>query len=663
MKIIAAIFTLFLSITTPASAVSANDFYFKDATIDYYLEKTDTGSTMHVKEVLTAVFPETDQNHGITRRIPFTNLDGKNITVKDFNALNLSVLRNGAAEPVSKVEQDSDEYILYIGSADSYVHGTQIYTLEYDFNNVISEFTANNINVTGNQSNDVAYQELYWDTNGTGWSQKFEKLTANLHLPASIAKNLTSGTSCYVGYYGISGQSRCNITVDDETTYSPNSANSITSIDTPATTAETIITFETSNLAAGENLTFAVDFQAGTFFVPELAKDYTLVIMAIVLATICLIIISIAIVYYYKTGYKKRKYYKGLFIAPQYSPEKTYHVAEAAELSINRTENSYVATLLELATSKKISIVKGEPTKYLKKDTWSLKINSTDGLTESQTDLLKILNGGDSIKNVEEIKIKKHTATSDLAALSRLYHSDAISNLKDLGLLVKKTSTKSSTLISLITIIVFVFGFSWISIIGSGVLAAIKNVATGFGISTTGVLIGEKFLPIIMATLVIATIIIIIAIIATNSKYKRYSEKGLDSAAYLEGLKLYIKMAEADRLKFLQSVKGADTSKEGIVKLYEKLLPYAALFGLEDSWMDEFNKYCQDVNYSPTWYSGDGYLTGYMLGSMTSNINSTVASSTSYSSSSSSGGSSFSSGGGGGGFSGGGGGGGGGGGW
>ena len=121
-------------------------------------------------------------------------------------------------------------------------------------------------------------------------------------------------------------------------------------------------------------------------------------------------------------------------------------------------------------------------------------------------------------------------------------------------------------------------------------------------------------------------------------------------------------MAEAERIKFLQSVKGADVSEKGIVKLYETLLPYAALFGLEDSWMDEFNKYCKEINYSPDWYSGDEFLTGYMLGNMVSHVNHTVSSSTSYSNSSS-GGSSFSSGGGGGGFSGGGGGGGGGGGW
>ena len=74
---------------------SANDFYFSDYTADYYLSKLEDGtSKLHVKEVFTAVFPETDQNHGITRTIPFKNQDGRNKTIKNEEAMNLSVLRN-----------------------------------------------------------------------------------------------------------------------------------------------------------------------------------------------------------------------------------------------------------------------------------------------------------------------------------------------------------------------------------------------------------------------------------------------------------------------------------------------------------------------------------------------------------------------------------------
>lgn len=132
---------------------------------------------------------------------------------------------------------------------------------------------------------------------------------------------------------------------------------------------------------------------------------------------------------------------------------------------------------------------------------------------------------------------------------------------------------------------------------------------------------------------------------------------------YLEGLELYITMAEAERLKFLQSVEGADTSSEGIVKLYEKLLPWASLFGAEESWVKEMSKYYEVDGVDET-INAD-LLNGLISSSISRDISRIVNYSTTYIDSSSSGGSwsSGSSGGGGGGFSGGGGGGGGGGGW
>jgi uncharacterized membrane protein len=126
---------------------------------------------------------------------------------------------------------------------------------------------------------------------------------------------------------------------------------------------------------------------------------------------------------------------------------------------------------------------------------------------------------------------------------------------------------------------------------------------------------------------------------------------------HLEGLKEFIRVAEADRLQMLQSVSGAErvTTTDGaaIVKIYERLLPYAVLFGLEKEWAEEISKY-YDTN-PPDWYSGTSAFSAGAFAAGVSSFSSTV--STSYSGSS---GSSSSGGGGGGGSSGGGGGGGGG---
>ena len=130
--------------TANVSAKNTNNFYFEDANFSYYLSKNDDGtSNLHVEETLTAIFPDTDQNHGITRSIPYTNQGGENITAESKNALNFKVMRNGVAEEISKTETSNGAYVFYIGNKNTYVHGRQVYALSYDFNNVITEFDSN----------------------------------------------------------------------------------------------------------------------------------------------------------------------------------------------------------------------------------------------------------------------------------------------------------------------------------------------------------------------------------------------------------------------------------------------------------------------------------------------------------------------------------------
>jgi uncharacterized membrane protein YgcG len=97
---------------------------------------------------------------------------------------------------------------------------------------------------------------------------------------------------------------------------------------------------------------------------------------------------------------------------------------------------------------------------------------------------------------------------------------------------------------------------------------------------------------------------------------------GVEKREYLLGLKLYMKMAEADRLKALQSPRGELTEKINVadntqlVKLYEKLLPYAMLFGIEKDWAKEFSALYTE---SPDWYAGhSAFNAAYFAGSMAS---------------------------------------------
>ncbi|MBO7720160.1 DUF2207 domain-containing protein [Candidatus Saccharibacteria bacterium] len=630
------VLVLFMTLFTPvlssnASASSANNFYFTDAVFDYYLDRAEDGtSKMHVEETLTAVFPDTNQNHGITRSIPYTNQGGTNVTAESKNALNFKVKRNGKNENVAKTSTENGAYIFYVGDKNTYVHGEQVYNLSYDFTNVItrfSEMTTEQVQCIQApcpaQSALHEYQEIYWDTNGTGWSQTFENLTANLHLPDDVMdKVLTSQTSCYVGRYGSNNQSRCRFYKSDSNT----------------------ITFTTTNLKAGENLTFAVDFEPGTFVIEEMQRSYLLVILTVIHAIVACGVIAYVLYKHSRKNHDKKSYYKDLFVAPQYQPYKGVTVAEAEKICVESVKSSKVATLLELAVNKKIQIIRTEKDGVIgKKKIWKIKMISSKNLTEPQTDIIKLLHGGSMPADGTEFEVKKQTYSYSLARINRSYPTDAEAMLKSSGFL--EADHKPSGIIYLPILFFFLHIMAFTFAIALLFDNDLKYFAYGACLFTT---FGIDFIGIFLSILLPVRL----------KDYAKYTEKGLDLSNYYRGLKLYITMAEKDRLEFLQSVKGADTSDKGIVKLYEKLLPYACLFGVEKSWMEELNKYYDRIaDYDPYWYYGDGYITGYMLGSMMSSVNSSISSGSMSSSSSSS------SGGGGGGFSGGGGGGGGGGGW
>ena len=105
------------------------------------------------------------------------------------------------------------------------------------------------------------------------------------------------------------------------------------------------------------------------------------------------------------------------------------------------------------------------------------------------------------------------------------------------------------------------------------------------------------------------------------------------------------------------TVAGFDASgdEKKLIKLYERVLPYAVLFGQEKEWSKQIGHYYEQAGEQPDWYSGAGAFSAIAFASGMSSLDTAASNASGYSSSS--GGSS------GGGFAGGGGGGGGGGGW
>lgn len=94
------------------------------------------------------------------------------------------------------------------------------------------------------------------------------------------------------------------------------------------------------------------------------------------------------------------------------------------------------------------------------------------------------------------------------------------------------------------------------------------------------------------------------------------SKEGNDTYYKLLGLKMYINTAEKHRIEF-------HNDPEKYIGVFEKLLPYAILFGLEKKWIKEF----EDIYITPPdWYQGDisTFNTLHLINSVSS-INSSIS--------------------------------------
>lgn len=91
----------------------------------------------------------------------------------------------------------------------------------------------------------------------------------------------------------------------------------------------------------------------------------------------------------------------------------------------------------------------------------------------------------------------------------------------------------------------------------------------------------------------------------------KYTGKGIEMRAQMEGLKMYITTAEKLRMR--------DLTPEH----FEDLLPYAVAFGVEVAWCKQFEDVLKKFNYRPTWYdtssaySYSSNLVGYGISSIT----------------------------------------------
>ena len=576
---------------TAATAVSAStgvdDFEFSSFEADYYLGRDAEGhSTLRTVETLVAEFPNYDQNRGIIRAIP-AHYDGVPL---ETTVVSISD-SEGNTEPYEVI--DTGDFIEVSLGTDDFVQGTVSYTLTYDQRNVVRAFA------------DTGVDELYWDTNGTGFAQPFGSTTARVHVDPSVAPTLTGAATCYRGPQG--STDTCEITRADD-----------------AATGSALLTASTPSLGAGENLTVAIAFTAGTFVqvpadpsysaptVPSPGDpDYTggdyyygygdtgptptwshllggfLTLLAVGGGAVAL---------FRRFGPGRDAPGRGVII-PQYSVPRGVNLLEAAAL-LGRDHAGISAQLVSFAVRGNLRIL-------------DYPVSSGDARYTLQ------------LVHANNVDPQEHWM------LQAIFAPDlAPGAVREIGVTDDQLATAFGNLGTAANGSVELRGWRGKSSMMTGIGIAVGLVILGFieVIAIIGTTVIGAFSPWFAVALAVTIAAALLSFIVALRK-GGLTPAGAEQKDYLLGMRMYLELAEEERFQALQSPAGAervnagktisadktvsagdtvDTADRGqVVKLYEKLLPFAVLWGIEEQWSEELAAYYDQTDV-PDWYVGNG---------------------------------------------------------
>lgn len=503
------------------------------------------------------------------------------------------VSSDSGAPTLYTTTNENSNLVLKIGDANRTITGRQEYTIDYTVRNVISFYPD--------------HDELYWDVNGNQWQQRFLSVSTTLHLPQGL--RLSAATpQCYVGSYGSTDQ-HCSIAASDN--------------------ARTLEAKSLRVLSPTETLTTVVGFQKG-YFAPSTIIDtlgeYSAGAVAFFVPFILLAVP--AGIYWYKRGRDPKN---RTTIVPEYEAPDGLKPIEVGTVLDFKTDNSDItATIIDLAIRGYVKIIEENKKRLLLGHklvyTFELRNADTTGLTTYELTLLQAIFGvgyaaGQQVDATQLPMLAKETTTI------RTQVSDG---------LVEKGYFRSNPFTLLTTYHGFAIGALVILAFGMGVIHVGAPAWIGLAAGAAVAFLFLHFVP--SRTL-----------------------KGVEAKRRILGLKLFLQVTETERLKQMQAPNApyAANAHQPVktVELFEKLLPYAMVLGVENEWAKQFEKL---YTTPPDWYSGNWttFNAVYLASSLSGPLSTTVT--TAFTPSGNSSSSGF---GGGGGFSGGGGGGGGGGGW
>lgn len=411
----------------------------------------------------------------------------------------------------------------------SFLHGETTYVISYEQDDVTAHYDDD---------------ELFWDVNGVNWLQPIDSLRATVTLDPSLAAATNGNIACITGEAGES-YSDCDITANGDST---------------------VVTVAASSFQARENLTMSIGFVPRTFSSAPLdigarfaSAWYWLGGLSTLGPVISVFgILLLARIWIWNERRMSRP--PGTVIA-QYVPPKGISVAQAAYLLDTRTakKRAFAADTVD-------QVVRG-----------NLALDRTAGRY-----IVRIVNRGAS-KVADRLTV--HSAYR--AVLSQDPGSKTLGGVVvekdnyalrlafgDLRSRILASVGKSFTTVPRWNAARYVFAAA--AFAGAAIALSVYGPRTGGNASANLVLVWG-----------IITVAAPILTWITLYRVHLPTANTLQVVRHLEGLRVYIQLAEQDRMRILQGPDSAEFVVSGaseIVALNEKLLGYAVLFGLEKEW-------------------------------------------------------------------------------
>jgi uncharacterized membrane protein YgcG len=342
------------------------------------------------------------------------------------------------------------------------------------------------------------------------------------------------------------------------------------------TSGEDLVISTTNTLQPYDAFTFALAYPSGSI------EDRTGKIWIGILLSNLGILLPIPVIIFLRSRLKKKWSNEKITVIPHYEPPKGLDPLMAGYIYKSKSDFKHISsTIIWLATKGYVEIEKENKKIYINKIT-----DNVDGETQYIRDLFDALFSSNEKVNVNSMP---SSFVYKIQSIFSKVRSDGVSS----GYIDKSRTTSKSLLTAL-----GMFGIFFSLFFLLPTLSAFAAIGTALGVTVSA-----------------------IAMVVIGSKIDIKSKGGNELYYELEGLKLYIDTAEKHRIEF-------HNDPEKFRGVFEKLLPYAMLFGLEKKWAKEFEDLYKDTQ--PDWYRGNmNAFDVYMLSNSINTLNRGIKTSTS----------------------------------